>query len=316
MRYQSAPLLSLEKQETTKERAARHRRERQEELSSMPSNEAQCTALHEKVLAGRVERGEERATKAEVDRSVTNWLFKRPATAIAQQNIIMDGVYIWVETTKTGHAFISTFENGNHTLYSYGRYDNIDGFLTGEGVLVRYIGNNAIEYMKVNLYKYQAQVYLITDVTIAKVKDVFDGILSASDELPDSPKTPDRVKQNGKVVDRYDLTGNNCTTYTVDSLKKADSRVFNTDWLGVVKYSEDFMIPSSLMDFLNQKSDSFSMNVINMTHRFKDKLDNSNGEAPEDKGLNPPQSLGTSGRGVGYIGQSSGYSGGTSGGSF
>lgn len=170
--------------------------------------------------------------------------------------------------------------------------------------------------MKVNLYKYQAQVYLITDVTIAKVKDVFDGILSPSDEYPDSSKTPDRVKQNGKVVDRYDLTGNNCTTYTVDSLKKAGSQIFNTDWLGVVKYSEDFMIPSSLMDFLNHKSDSFSMNVINMTNRFKAKIDNTNGEAQEDKGLTPPQSLGTSGRSVGYVGKSSGYSGGTSGGSF
>lgn len=232
----------------------------------------------------------------------------------ASQNKINDGVYIWVETTKAGHSFVSLHDNNEHTLYSYGRYDDRDGAFTGEGVLLRYTEQSAHDYMFTNLYKYQAKVYLITDAKIPNVQRFFDAIYNSSNERPDKENTPQRAKNYGRVVDTYDLTGNNCTTYVVDALKKAGSRVFNADWLGIVKYTEDFMIPASLMRFLDDKSTSFDLEVVNITHQFKGMIKNIENTQPVSKQLSSEQALGTAAKGVGYVGQGSGYSGGTFGG--
>ena len=232
----------------------------------------------------------------------------------ASQNKINNGVYMWVETTETGHSFVSLYNNNEHTVYSYGRYDDTDGVFKGEGVLLRYTGQTAVNYISENLYKYQAKAYLITDAKVPNVQRFFEIIYNSSNERPDNKKKPQRVLDNGRVVDEYDLTGNNCTTYVVDALKKAGSRVFNADWLGIVKYTEDFMIPASLMRFLDDKSTSFDLEVVNMTHKFKGMIKNLENTQPASKQLSGAQALGTAAKGVGYTGQSSGYSGGTFGG--
>lgn len=232
----------------------------------------------------------------------------------ASQNKINDGIYVWVETTETGHSFVSLNDKNEHTVYSYGRYDDTDGIFKGEGVLLRYTGQTAVNYINENLYKYQAKAYLITDTKIQNVQRFFDAIYKSSNERPDNPKKPQQVKDYGRVVDTYDLTGNNCTTYVVDALKKAGSRVFNTDWLGVVKYTEDFMIPASLMRFLDEKNNTLNLEVINMTNKFKGVINNLENTQPASKQLSGAQALGTAAKGVGYVGQGSGYSGGTFGG--
>ncbi len=57
MRYQSAPVIPEERQETTRERAARQRRERQEELRYTASDEKRWKENRERVLRDRQEAG-------------------------------------------------------------------------------------------------------------------------------------------------------------------------------------------------------------------------------------------------------------------
>ncbi|EPF2957332.1 hypothetical protein ACSL9D_002561, partial [Vibrio alginolyticus] len=53
MRYESAPVTPIERPKTTRERAARQRRERQEELRYTASDEKRWAENRERVLAER-----------------------------------------------------------------------------------------------------------------------------------------------------------------------------------------------------------------------------------------------------------------------
>ncbi|OOF40915.1 hypothetical protein BKK49_05540 [Rodentibacter rarus] len=76
---------------------------------------------------------------------------------------IPDGVYVWIELERLGHVFWSIHQGRNITVYTYGRYDDVEmwGF-TGEGVLIKYVGSLAKTYIKEKLYpKIMPQVWFI-----------------------------------------------------------------------------------------------------------------------------------------------------------
>lgn len=183
-------------------------------------------------------------------------------------NIIHDGIFVWTETKGSGHSFISIHNNLSVTVFTYGRFDDV-GFmgLVGDGVLIKMTDRKAIEYCETELYKLEAKVFKIMDVEKDTVMSIYNTLWSSSDEVPDKKPNPD-----GRVIDRYDVTGNNCTTHTVEGLRKAGSDVFESD----------YTIPLSLEKHLIDQSNSFDMTVINVTKNMKKEIKNTAHHTPID----------------------------------
>jgi len=55
-----------------------------------------------------------------------------------------------------------------------------------------------------------------------------------------------------KVIDEYNLFSSNCTTHTCDWLIEAGTKIFNENISGY-EYKEDFVIPNSLQNYLNDE---------------------------------------------------------------
>lgn len=291
MRYLSAPVIPTESQETTRERAVRQRLERREELTRSAIDEKRSTDNRERVLAER----------------------KDAETRLLNEG--KTGVFIWTETKGTGHAFVSIHQPENITIFTYGRFDDL-GITpaTGEGVLLKLEGDYAKNYLLHELYIVEAKSFKVLDANLNLVLNHFNVLWESSDNLPDSKTATDLVKSFGKVIDQYDLSGNNCTTHSVNAIKISGSSLFNSEFLGV-DYSEDFMIPSSLQNYLSEASSSFEMKSFDITDTMKKLHPNKNDTLPIGKAGRTSESLGYFGESLGVLGESSGYSGATVGGS-
>lgn len=85
----------------------------------------------------------------------------------------------------------------------------------------------------------------------------------------------DGTKRRGRTIDKYDVTGSNCTTHSVEGLKFAGSKVFEHGYTSTttqlpIDIEEDFTIPVSLQRYLESKSADFSsILVVEMTNTFK-----------------------------------------------
>ena len=139
-------------------------------------------------------------------------------------------VRVYVETPQylrgnVGHVFLSVGSSDNIIAYSYGRYGELEkdkGSLNslnrrGEGVLYRYIGDDATEYIRKNLFKNNFYVFEINEVDEAEVRWWFDILYYSKGKQSSSDKLKD--KTNAKVIDLYNLLSNNCTTKTIDALR-------------------------------------------------------------------------------------------------
>ena len=100
------------------------------------------------------------------------------------------------------------------------------------------------------------------------------------------------TRRNGRIIDVYDITGNNCTTYIVKGLKKAGTKLFKDSYTPIrtqypVHREEDYIIPLSLQKFLLGKSQDLTQldAVVEMTNEFKKKYQNINNLAPEEKSM-------------------------------
>lgn len=133
---------------------------------------------------------------------------------------------IYVETQGVGHAFITTGEGKNTTVYTYGRYGDLDknksssGMLSrsGEGVLIIMKGEEALNYIKQEYKGKEANIYEITNGSDAKIDEYFNKMFESSDKKPSGDGKYANA-ENARVVDTYDLFENNCTTKTVEAAK-------------------------------------------------------------------------------------------------
>lgn len=221
--------------------------------------------------------------------------------------ILPTGVYVWTETVGTGHTFLTIHKDNAITLFTYGRYDDaymISLGTVGEGVLIKYSNMLAIDYMKKELYRMNCKVHQIKDVTEDRVYEIFDELWNSSTETPDDDDTDPNIKAYGRVIDNYDLTGNNCTTKTCEVLKSAGTGIFNFDSYfrnyRLYSYEEYFTIPSSFQNFLNERM-IFNTNIVESTELMKNTFEN----------ISSITQIG----GAGSSGNTSGSSGNTSGGS-
>ncbi|OFC46919.1 hypothetical protein [Aeromonas hydrophila] len=234
----------------------------------------------------------------------------------AEDNNMADGVFLWVETHSAGHAFLSIHSHGKPTVYTYGRYGDMPpGFpLIGEGILLRMINSPASGYLKNELYKLQAQVFKVLDVDKPLIEGYLSGVYMSSDRTTIKPDAKPNVRQFGKVIDQYDLTGNNCTTHSVKALRFGGSRIFDRTIVGFT-YSDDFTIPGSLLQYMTQVSaDVSDLRAIEVTAQMKEWFPNTSDfsvaqESGEDK------AMGSIADTAGSAGSSTGYAGGTIGGS-
>ena len=60
----------------------------------------------------------------------------------------------------------------------------------------------------------------------------------------------DRTKRRGKVIDVYDLTGSNCTTHTVQMIKEAGTKIFDTSFTSTTTQLRIKMKKISLSPYL------------------------------------------------------------------
>ncbi len=196
---------------------------------------------------------------------------KEEAELSVFQHNLFRGTFLWTETKGTGHTFLSVHKNNEITLFTYGRYDDADWIpISGEGVLIKFTNDLALEYMQKELFRLNANVFKVNDVHESIVFNIYDKIWKSSNELPDSGKI--KTDTYGKVIDKYDLTGNNCTTESIEILEKAGTELFKKflfKYKGkkIGQYDEDFVIPSSLENYLNDNQGKI---ILKDTKRFKE----------------------------------------------
>ncbi|HFK2927231.1 TPA: hypothetical protein ACGY8I_004477 [Aeromonas hydrophila] len=189
----------------------------------------------------------------------------------AEQDALQDGIFLWTETVDAGHAFVSVHRASKPVAFTYGRFGERGVVPTvGEGVMIRLSEPAAVKYYRHELYKMGARVFKILDADRELTTHYLDTVYLSGNR---SPKTnrPDSSRY-GRVIDTYDLTGNNCTTHSVKAILAAGSSVFQSQRFGT-QYSEDFTIPASLQHHLQhhlqQVSASASMVAMEVTEQFK-----------------------------------------------
>lgn len=176
----------------------------------------------------------------------------------------LDGLeaFIATETLGTGHAFLVVKTSKELIVYTYGRYGSVDWNQTsGEGVLIRLTGEKAIDYINTESTRIGAKFFEVGDVSANKIKSIVDakynsGVVSEIDGV------------DGKVIDEYSLFSSNCSTHSCDWLIEGGSKIFEESVLGV-KYNEDFVIPSSLEEYLLGEDKDKTKTILPADNKMK-----------------------------------------------
>lgn len=240
-----------------------------------------------------------------------------PDTCKPEDNQLLNGVYIWTEITDAGHAFVSVHENNSIYVYTYGRFGRRGpANFTGDGILNFFTGDDARSYYREELYKVNARVFKIDDASRVETRSLFENLWNSGAKPIPTEKMGERTKRRGRVIDVYDLTGSNCTTHTVQVIRKSGSNIFETSYTSTttqlpIEGVEDFAVPLSLQNYLMRKSSSLnSMQVTEVTNEFKEQYPNiDNYTLGEENAMEKNLAAGAS-----TLGSASGYSGGTVGG--
>ncbi|MGO4019443.1 PAAR domain-containing protein [Klebsiella michiganensis] len=242
-------------------------------------------------------------------------------TCKPEDNQLLNGVYLWTETTSAGHAFVSVHENNSIYLYTYGRYGRTDkSTFTGDGILDFFQDEDVHKYYRYELYEMGARAFRIDDADPKITRKFFENLWNGGVAPIQTPNMQDGTKRRGRTIDKYDVTGSNCTTHSVEGIKFAGSKLFDHGYTSTttqlpIEIEEDFTIPVSLQSYLESKSADFSsMLVVEMTNTFKQQYPNTENKIPQPMGGSAKiqQAAADS---AAVAGSTSPYSGGTVGGS-
>ncbi len=173
-----------------------------------------------------------------------------------------DTVRVYTETSVAGHAWLSTGEGKNMTVFSFGRYGGIDeewhGVSTisnGPGVLLKFKGKDAEEFNKEKLDATGGTIFQIMDVTDEAVQREMDGQFNSTDQKPDEGRY--KGDPRAHVVSEYRLLSNNCTTCVSDALNSSGSSATRQRPNKSGKQETiRFIIPASLQALLNWQANS------------------------------------------------------------
>ncbi|MCI9725244.1 hypothetical protein [Vibrio parahaemolyticus] len=148
MRYESAPVTPEERQETTKERAARQRRERQEELRSTASDEKRWTENRERVLAER------KAVQQAYDLTEKEWNddLQKQAKEYQWDTSQQENVSIAVLTVEEGNEYLDLLIKDSHGQLSNGKdYTGVGMGLKGAYEVAKELGGWGATAKAVNI---------------------------------------------------------------------------------------------------------------------------------------------------------------------
>ncbi|GAA0342600.1 PAAR domain-containing protein [Morganella psychrotolerans] len=210
----------------------------------------------------------------------------------SSDNILYEGVFVWTETHGSGHSFITIHKNNQVSLYSYGRYGTPGPLtLTGDGIMLYMTGEDAGKYIKDNLYILNSRVFKITDADIDKTKMYFNNLWN-SGATPEFPEYVDKlIRRNGRSIDVYDVTGNNCTTHIVKGLKQSGTKIFEETYTPIrtqypIEREEAFTVPVSLQNYLDRKKHNLKKpDLIEITEEFMREYPNNENLMPSEKGI-------------------------------
>jgi hypothetical protein len=130
-------------------------------------------------------------------------------------------------------------EGKNTIVYTYGRYLGGDKGKSssnsydpsGRGVMIRLSGKEAQHYLKHELKDMKAKAYEITDASDKKVQEHFDKQMSSGRKLTkeeaksyDSNDNKYGTSEDARVVDKYSLLSNKCTTKAIDGAQAGGTK--------------------------------------------------------------------------------------------
>ena len=124
------------------------------------------------------------------------------------------GVNVYIETDGIGHVYAEV----NGTVFSYGRYDGSFSPSSGRygpvgpGIMMRYKGREAQEFIKKRTGKYPTSIYNITDVNAKSAYNYWNNMYWSGEENA----------SGGRHVNTYFLVGvgTNCATMTGNGLRQ------------------------------------------------------------------------------------------------
>jgi len=112
-----------------------------------------------------------------------------------------------------------------------------------------------------------ARALRIDDADPKIIRKFFENLWNGGVTPIQTPNMQDGTKRRGRTIDKYDVTGSNCTTHSVEGLKFAGSKVFEHGYTSTttqlpIDIEEDFTIPVSLQRYLESKSADFSSILV------------------------------------------------------
>jgi hypothetical protein len=199
-------------------------------------------------------------------------------------------VVVYTESGVIGHTFVSVGSGNNLTVYTYWRYDNVAGSgkdnksslrsleSSGGGVLIRLKGDDARSFINNEMNRYDAKAFEIKNADGGKVKAYFDGQFNSTDKKPSQGSFKD--SESARVIDTYNLSGNNCTTKSCEAVRAGGFGVERTGMMAHEAPIENKQIvsPSGLEGYLEDRSHN-NGNIREVTSEVK--------KAVEDKKPKP-----------------------------
>ena len=168
---------------------------------------------------------------------------------------------IYIERKGFGHAFVTVGNGDNTIVYTYGRYGELgkdkssarNTSPTGEGVLIKLTGRDAISFIQDQMLANEAVGYEFTKGSDELVSKHFDNQLDNSNKIPQKGKYAG--KENAKVIDEYNLFINNCATTSIKGIQEGVKKDLDL---------KDSKAPASLGDRLKvmSKEDEHSIRRI------------------------------------------------------
>ena len=184
---------------------------------------------------------------------------------------------IYIETNGLGHTFVTVGEGKNTIVYTYGRYGALGssgsilhGFTpTGEGVLIRKSGKQAINYINKKLEDGNLSIYTLEKGNDNDVASFFNNMWNRGRKVTNTGKKT-KNDPNAKVVDEYNLMDNNCTTKTIEGvnyrqsipLVPAEETTTMQDFGGSYNYKNKIISPSQLKRMLDEVSRKHPNNIV------------------------------------------------------
>jgi len=125
---------------------------------------------------------------------------------------------------NVGHTFVTVGSGENTVAYTYGRYAELGKDkgslnptnLSGEGVLIRLAGQDAINMVDEYVNDYGGQAFEFTNANESEVAGFFEEQFNSSDKIPETGSYAG--DERARVIDTYSLSGNNCTTISCEGI--------------------------------------------------------------------------------------------------